>query len=130
MRQTVKVLMYGDEAECCATSELLATVEHLGNHAIECRKLDDDEEFIAQLVRWEPSLIIVLADGAAGMECVTQAKMRRPEIPMFWFSDDRNFGMYAYRMNCAYFSLKPVDTEKLNNAFRRCEHVGIPYLTI
>ena len=129
MRRTVRILIYGHDTECSAAVQGMQETEALQRHAIEFRALHDSEAFIEQLIHWNPSLVVVLAGGAEGMECATQSRLRRPELPVFWFSDDRIFGMHAYRMNCAYFSLKPADTEKLNNAFRRCEHLGIPYFT-
>ena len=129
MQRKVKILLYGSTAECRRTAELLHTVEHLSEHHVECNQTDDEEIFVQQLVGWNPSLVIVLADGADGMECVTQTKLRLPDTPVFWFSDDRRFGMHAYRVNCAYFSVKPVEHKSLGSAFQRCDHVGIRYET-
>jgi len=77
------------------------------------------------LVDWEPTLMIALADGAEGMECAYRSRERRPCLPVFWFSDDREFGMQSYRLNCAYFSTKPITEDKLNHAIQRCQHLGI-----
>ena len=72
-----------------------------------------------KLVDWEPTLVIVLADGAKGFECVFRTKACRPSLSVFWFSDDREFGMQSYRMDCAYFSTKPVTSEKIAHAIHR-----------
>ena len=127
MLKKVKVLLYGDMAECHGVADLMRKVEYLAEHQVEYNQTDDEEIFVQSLVSWNPSLIIVLADGADGMECVMQAKLRKPETPIFWFSDDRKFGMQAHRINCAYFSTKPVEQRSMENAFRRCDHVGIRY---
>lgn len=127
MKPTVKVLLFGDLLECESVGETLRRLEHLSDHVQEFCCMSDIEEFEAALVEWEPSLAIVLADGAAGMESVYRSRQRRPALPVFWFSNDREFGMQSYRLECAYFSTKPVTAEKIHHAIQRCHHVGIPY---
>ncbi len=127
MKPKLKTLLFGTLQECSAASETLGKTDVLSDHAFECRHSDDLEEFETILVNWMPSLVIVLADGAAGMESVYRSRQRRPSLPVFWFSNDRGFSMQSYRLNCAYFSTKPVTAEKYSSAFRRCHHLGIPY---
>lgn len=129
MKPKVRTILYGDHAECRAAEELLRSLEDLTDHHHECCYSNDLEAFEAVLVDMEPTLVIVLADGAAGMECVYLARTRRPNLPVFWFSDDHEFGMQSYRLNCAYFSTKPATREKMRNAVHRCAHVGVSIAT-
>lgn len=127
MRPNVKTLLFGTLQECETIGRMLGLAEGFPAGTHQYRHVDDMEEFERILVTWTPSLVIVLADGAAGMESVYRSRQRRPSLPVFWFSDDREFGMQSYRLECAYFSTKPVTPEKLTCALRRCDHVGIPY---
>ena len=129
MHKKIKALIFGAPEECKAAWETLRALESCAAHHHELCHVDDIEEFERQLVEWEPTLTIVLADGAAGLESVFRSRQRRPCIPVFWFSDDREFGMQSYRLDCAYFSTKPVTDEKISNAIARCEHIGISYAT-
>ena len=52
-------------------------------------------------------LIIVLADGADGMEGVIAAKNADGDTPVIWLSDDEGFGAQSYRLGCTYFHKKP-----------------------
>lgn len=130
MKQNVRTVLYGNDAECRAAGRMLSALEPLKDHNHECHYVDDLEDFEAALVDREPTLVIVLADGAAGMEYVYLSRMRRPNLPVFWFSDDHEFGMQSYRLDCAYFSTKPATPEKMHNAVNRCAHIGISITTV
>lgn len=127
MKPKIKALLFGQPRECSAAGEILHRMEALSDYHQEHCHTNDMEEFETLLVNWMPSLMIVLADGAAGMESVYRSWQRRPALPVFWFSDDRDFGMQSYRLNCAYFSTKPITEEKLLHAVRRCHRIGIDY---
>lgn len=127
MNRRIKTLIFGDAHECRAAADVMRALELLAGHTHEHYHVDDLEEFERNLVDWEPTLLIVLANGAEGMECVYRSKERRPCLPVFWFSDDREFGIQSYRLDCAYFSTKPVTAEKISHAIHRCNHMGIQY---
>ncbi len=65
-------------------------------------------------------LIIVLADGADGMEGVIAAKNADRDTPVIWLSDDEGFGAQSYRLGCTYFHKKPIPLEKLKEALHKC----------
>lgn len=127
MNRRIKTLIFGDAQECRAAADVMNALELLAGHIHEHFHVDDLEAFEKSLVDWEPTLLVVLANGAEGMECVYRSKERRPCLPVFWFSDDRDFGIQSYRLDCAYFSTKPVTAEKMHHAIRRCNHMGIQY---
>lgn len=129
MKRNVRAVLYGNDAECRAVGAMLSVLDSLKDHSHECFCVGDMEEFETALVDLEPTLVIVLADGAAGMECVYLSRMRRPNLPVFWFSDDHEFVMQSYRLDCAYFSTKPATPEKMHNAVSRCAHIGISIAT-
>lgn len=65
-------------------------------------------------------LIIVLADGADGMEGVIAAKNADRDTPVIWLLDDEGFGAQSYRLGCTYFHKKPIPLEKLKEALHKC----------
>lgn len=127
MDQKVKALIFGNADECAAAHDALQSLECCASYRHELCHVEDIEDLETKLIDWEPSLAIVLADGAIGMETVFRLRQRRPCVPVFWFSDDREFSMQSYRLDCAYFSTKPVTREKISSAIARCDHVGIRY---
>lgn len=121
----MKILLYGNETEYMEAAALLPTLPLLAGR--ECRFVHvmDRESFQEQLVLWKPDLAIVLEEGAAGMEGVYTAKDTSPAVPVFWFSDDPDFGIQSYRLNCTYFSTKPVTRTKYERALARCPELYI-----
>ena len=65
-------------------------------------------------------LIVVLANGADGMEGVIAAKNADSDTPVIWLSDDEGFGAQSYRLGCTYFHKKPIPLEKLKEALHKC----------
>lgn len=65
-------------------------------------------------------LIVVLANGADGMEGVIAAKNADRDTPVIWLSDDEGFGAQSYRLGCTYFHKKPIPLEKLKEALHKC----------
>jgi DNA-binding LytR/AlgR family response regulator len=122
----MKVLLFGCPQECEAVAKLLADMRG-GTEIVDYEHTQDLEQFDRHLATWMPTLVIVLADGAAGLESAYRSRQRRPNLPVFWFSDDREFGMQSYRLECAYFSTKPADQEKIGSALKRCARMGIAY---
>lgn len=127
MTSKVKIMLFGNSIACREAEELLGQVAAFQSTEHEVCCIDDLEMLTTALVDWDPTLLIVTADGAEGMESVYRARERRPCIPVFWFSDDKDFGVLSYRLNCAYFSTRPVTAEKLSSAVQRCERLGISY---
>jgi DNA-binding NtrC family response regulator len=127
MKPKVKTLLFGCPQECETVGKILGTLTEIPEETYEYHHVQDVEEFERALATYMPSLVVVLADGAAGMESVYRSRQRRPSLPVLWFSNDREFGIQSYRLECAYFSTKPVTPEKIISALRRCTHVSIRY---
>lgn len=124
MAYNKRILLFGDERSC---QEALPPIKEAMGETVQILYLDDLEILTTKLVDWDPSLVIVVANGAEGMECAYRSHERRPCIPVFWFSDDPQFSLQSYRLDCAYFSVKPVTGEKLDSAFQRCTRMGIRF---
>ena len=125
METKIKVMIYGEDTECLQAVETLRAFPILLKSTNEYLCVNSRETIQKQLAEWNPNLIIVLANRSEGMEGVYLAKEIRPEVPVFWFSDDEGFGMQSHRLECDYFAVKPFNPEKLRKAFQRCTHIGI-----
>ncbi len=79
----------------------------------------DYDSFIA-LPEREPGMVLVMAEGASGMEAVIAARKCYPNAPVAWLSDDAGFGIQSYRLGCCYFAQLPLTGEMLAAAIRAC----------
>ncbi len=125
MSISTKLLIFGEAAEYTATTEIIGAMPEISGHDCKYYHIDDLENIDKVLVDISPTLLVVIADGAKGMECVYRAREHNSELPVFWFSNDKAFAVQSYRFNCAYFAEKPVTADKLANAIKRCSHMGI-----
>lgn len=123
----VKTLIYGERDECFSVQSLIQLLFSEENNQLECRHVSFHDDLQQQLMDWKPCLTVVLSQGASGMEGVYAVKDYHPDSIVFWFSEDHGFAMMSHRLDCAYFSVKPVTIDKLRRAFRRCLHVGIEF---
>lgn len=121
----MRVMLYGEKAECQSAIDIIQSFCRVSEASDTIHRTDSREGLQQQMVAWNPNLIVILAERSRGMEGAYAAKETRPEIPVFWFSDDEGFGMQSHRLECDYFSVKPVTEEKLKKAFLRCRHMGV-----
>lgn len=120
MYKKQKILIFGNEQECKDAILLLEKHFLTGPHICEYVTSCEYSELYRQIVDAEPKLVIVLADGANGMECVYQTKKYNADALVFWISNDRNFGMQSHRWDCTYFAEKPLTSSKLSKALSYC----------
>lgn len=123
MNAAVRTIIYGNAAECGCAADVLRGFDCFAGGDIRC--VDSWNLLQQDLEQFRPELLVVLAAGAAGMEGVYLARQTCPEMPVFWFSDDCGFGMQSHRLECEYFTLKPLTDEKLRKALRHCDKTGI-----
>ena len=82
----------------------------------QCIFYDNYDDFLREIQRRAPELVIISTDGANGMEGVIATRELHPEVKIFWFSDDKAFGPQSYRLDCTYFAVKPITEQVLNRA--------------
>lgn len=123
MRDTARIVIYGSSAETAHAASLLRGSDQLSHCDIRCA--GSWSSLQQELTTEPPALLVVLMDGAAGMEGVFLARRILPELPVFWFSDDSQFGMQSHRLDCTYFSTKPITVEKLSKALQHCVKTGV-----
>lgn len=97
---------------------ILKTFENIYDD-VNCIQVTDTEQMLNELTTGCVSLVIVAVEGALGMEIAISVRNASDDIPLFWFSDDINFGPQAYRLNCNYFSNKPVSKIRILTATQR-----------
>ena len=119
MKNTLKILLYGKADEAESVKNFICDLPHLQNVLCEFIYIEMWNDIESALVSKSPDLVVVFADGAEGMEAVYLSKRRRPDIPVCWFSDDHDFGMQSHRLECVYFTTKPLTEEKLSRALTR-----------
>ena len=79
---------------------------------------DEYDSFMQALTKETYEYVIVTKDGADGMEGVIAARNSCPEAKVLWFSDDKAFGPQSYRLECAYFSVKPITASVMEQAMK------------
>ena len=108
------MLLFGPQLEC---ADIISKFCQLGNSKMySFMHTEDTDNFLELLVNESPNLIIVLSNGANGMERVITARNIYPDVPLFWISDDKDFGAQSYRLQCNYFMVKPITVKKLEKA--------------
>lgn len=123
MSSTAPIVIYGNSAEIAHAARLLHGADRFCDCNVRCA---ESWHCLQEALTTEsPALLVVLADGAAGMEGVYLARQIMPELPVFWFSDDSQFGMQSHRLDCSYFSTKPLTDMKLRKALEHCAKLGI-----
>lgn len=122
-----RTLIFGKKEESLELQKQLEKHSFFNQYEHSFKTIEDLEEFQIKMIDWQPTLVIIISNGARGMEAAYIARKKDLEVPLFWFSDDINFGMKSHRLNCDYFSVKPITEEKLERAFHRCAHLGIRF---
>lgn len=113
----MKVLLFGKDTDCKMIIDFLKCCGSVGKDIY--IQTDNSDDLLDKLVTVSPELIIIMSDGAFGMERVIATRKLCPDTNLFWFSNDKDFGAQAYRLNCNYFSVKPVIKQKFINAIEK-----------
>lgn len=113
----MRVFLFGRDFDCKPIVDFLKCYDNAKRNIY--IQTDNSDELLNKLIANSPELIIIVADGAFGMERVIATRKLCPDTTLFWFSDDKDFGAQAYRLNCNYFSAKPITNQKLAKAIER-----------
>lgn len=113
----MKVLVYGQKNEYEECALLLSALPVLQYRRMEFCHAEDYDSFIGLLPEMESEdPVVILTDGAEGMEGVLAAKRQSPALPVFWFSNDKGFGVQSHRLECTFFAVKPLTEQKVQAA--------------
>lgn len=116
----MRIVVYGTESDKCELLKAFACLPGYSYRDIRLSAFPDYDSFITSLGGEPPELIVIAADGAAGMEGVIAARNTLAGVPVIWLSDDGGFGAQSYRLGCSYFHKKPVSPEILLSAMAKC----------
>ena len=122
-----RTLIFGFDNESFELQQLLKKQMIFKQNYCTFITISELEEFRVKMIDWQPTLVIIVSNGALGMEAAHIARKKDLDVPLLWFSDDIDFGMESHRLNCDYFSVKPVTEEKIQRALRRCARLGIDF---
>jgi len=117
----VNILIYGNTSD----KELL--IQHMKSQAcmafrkIDYLHTDNYDRFLDMLSSKEYEMVFVMMDNAVGMEGVIAVQNLRPNTPIIWFSNDKNFVAQSYRLGVTYFSVKPIEEKIIKLALQRCQ---------
>lgn len=121
----MNVLIYGNATD----KELL--IQHMKSQAcmafrkIDYQQTDNYDKFLELLRTVEYEMVFVMMDNAAGMEGVIAVQNLHPDVPVIWFSNDKNFVAQSYRLGVTYFSVKPINERIVELALKRCQTKGL-----
>ena len=115
------VLIYGNAREKELLIQHMKTEAHLAFRMMQYSHAEDYDTYLKKLRSNIYDVVIVMADNAVGMEGVIAAQNVHPEVPIIWFSNDKNFVAQSYRLGVAYFAVKPVDEKTVSLALRRSQ---------
>ena len=116
----MKFVLYGTKADRNEFAKLLSLLPSCRYRNVRIDVFSDYDSFIAGLGESPPECVVIMMNGANGMEGVIAAKNVCENVPVLWFSDDNGFGVQSYRLGCAYFHKKPVSPEILSAAIAKC----------
>lgn len=112
----MKFALFGTAADCAELRPWLC--ENTG--AEEIAAFDATETLLPALTAGTFDAVLILRDGARGMEGAIAARSLSPKIPLLWFSSDSDFAVQAYRIGASWFGTKPLTQSKLTAALHRC----------
>lgn len=122
------IIVYGKKSDYDVCVSHLSAVPELQYRTLRYTHTDDYDSFIASLERHRNDLdiVIVVADGAEGMEGAMASKRLYPDVSVVWITDDSKFGAQSYRLGCTLFAVKPITEHIMANAISkyRQERVG------
>ena len=114
------MLIYGLQQDYNAVMACIDGLPELQYRRIDCTHTESYDEFLHHLGAGQHEIVLVLTDGAEGMEGIIAAQTLRPEAKKIWISNDAGFAIQAHRMECAYFAVKPITEEIIAKGYRAC----------
>ena len=109
----MNILIFGSENETDEVIDLIEANDQFLFRKKNYVKATDYDDFLEKL-NADKDVIFVLENGAKGMESAIAAKSLYPKTPVIWFSEDKDFGVQAYRVGAEFFGIKPVTNEHLS----------------
>lgn len=116
MGKMIRTAIFGSVSECSSVKRILSGIAQSDGLEIQTHLFQEIDDLRFCMVTQSPDLVISLADGTAGMEAIYLVRKYDAALPVLWFSDDPGFAMQSHRLDCSYFSVKPLTPEKMRLA--------------
>lgn len=114
----MEIIIYGTQEDYNTVIDCMDALPELQYRRIDCAYAENYDDFLHMLHTKRHDMVIVLADGAEGMEGIIASQTLCPDTMKIWISNDEGFGIQAHRMNCAYFAVKPITEDMISKACR------------
>ncbi len=115
----VRIAIYANEKDFCEFECALFELDKSDPNRFELSCLEEYDSYRKDIVAKDYDLLIVMKDGAHGMEACIGSKVLKKDTPLIWLSNDKDFGPQAFRIGCSYFSTKPITAVSLGKAFAK-----------
>ncbi len=115
------ILSYGTKQDHDTCVQYINSAPELQYRRIDYTHTDNYDAFIENLHHHHPKfdVVLVMANGAEGMEGVRATRHLCPDQTVVWLSDDEGFGAQSYRYGCTYFGVKPITRNLIAEAIRK-----------
>ena len=120
----MEIIIYGTYEDYRTVKEDMEILPEMQYRIINCEHAATYDDFLLLLRKKTPDMVMVLADGAEGMEGIIASQTICPRAVKIWITNDKGFGIQAYRMNCAYFAVKPITEDLISKAYRAYREAG------
>ena len=117
----MNILIYGTTREKELLVQYMKSQASMAFRLVTYSHADDYDTYLTMLRKHPYDMVFVMTDNAAGMEGVIAVQNVQPDVPIVWFSNDKNFVAQSYRLGVNYFAVKPVDEKIVNLALNRCQ---------
>lgn len=114
----MNVIVYGTKDDHDACVSFMEALPELQYRQVIYTHTDNYDELIDILQLSECDMVMVLADGAEGMEGVMASKNLCPGSSVIWFTNDEGFGAQSHRLGCTFFAIKPITEQMISSAIR------------
>ncbi len=116
----MRFALYGNKGECRQLEDMLESMGKMNCQETAFVQWEVYDEFIHQYMSTSADVLIVTADGGAGLEALNAGFNLAPAIPRVWFASDNSLGPQAVRMEVAFFAPKPFSKEVIEQALQHC----------
>lgn len=117
----MNILLYGNLEEREILMKYLKSQACMAFRAVHYSHTEDYDTYLKELRSYKYDMVFVMVDNAAGMEGVIAAQNVDSDVPIVWFSNDKNFVAQSYRLGVAYFAVKPINEKTVGLAVERCQ---------
>lgn len=114
----MNVIIYGTKDDHDACVSFMEDLPELQYRQLNYTHIDNYDGLIDILQSKKIDMVMVLTDGAEGMEGVIASKNLCPGVSVIWFTDDEGFGVQSHRLGCTFFGIKPITKQIISNAIK------------